>query len=75
MNRQMISRGTSSGYRYEDAQTPSLYHSKCIPKKERAKSAPPRTFADREYVECDRVTQDEIWKSVCRNERYLVRKW
>lgn len=57
------------------AGTPSLYHEKCAPQKERVKSAPPRTYAQREYAKCDVVRNDEIWKNRCKNEGKMTRKW
>ncbi|KAK3745715.1 hypothetical protein QZH41_020275 [Actinostola sp. cb2023] len=55
----------------------SFYHDKCTPKyiKERVKSAPPRTYSQREYAKCDVVREDEIWKNECKNERKMIRKW
>ena len=71
-------RATSAG-RFPDstwrAGTPSLYHEKCAPQIERVKSAPPRTYAQREYAKCDVVRNDEIWKNRCRNEGKMTRKW
>ena len=57
------------------AGTPSLYHEKCAPQTERVKSAPPKTYAQREYAKCDIVRNDEIWKNRCRNEGKMARKW
>lgn len=57
------------------AGTPSLYHDKCAPQIERVKSAPPKTYAQREYAKCDVVRNDEIWKNRCRNEGKMTRKW
>ena len=57
------------------AGTPSLYHDKCTPQKERVKSAPPRTYSQREYTKCDVVRNDEIWKNRCKNEGKMTRKW
>lgn len=57
------------------AATPSLYHEKCAPQTERVKSAPPKTYAQREYAKCDIVRNDEIWKNRCRNEGKMARKW
>ncbi|EDO33226.1 predicted protein [Nematostella vectensis] len=76
-------RATSAGYRFPEATwrntptNPSMYHEKCTPKslKERVKSAPPRTFSEREYARCDVVKEDEIWKNQCRNEGKMTRKW
>lgn len=72
-------RATSAG-RFPDTTnwrsgTPSLYHDKCAPQIERVKSAPPRTYAQREYTKCDVVRNDEIWKNRCRNEGKMTRKW
>jgi len=71
-------RATSAG-RFPDstwrAGTPSLYHDKCAPQIERVKSAPPRTYTQREYAKCDVVRNDEIWKNRCRNEGKMTRKW
>ena len=72
------SRAASAG-RFPDstwrAGTPSLYHDKCTPQRERVKSAPPRTYSQREYAKCDVVRNDEIWKNRCKNEGKMTRKW
>lgn len=74
-------RSTSAGYRFPETQfrssPTSFYHEKCTPKtvKERVKSAPPRTYSQREYAKCDVVREDEIWKNQCRNEKKMVLKW
>lgn len=57
------------------AGTPSLYHEKCTPQKERVRSAPPKTHTQREYARCNFVRTDEIWKNRCRNEGKMTRKW
>jgi hypothetical protein len=74
-------RTTSAGYRFPETQwgssPTSFYHVKCTPKivKERVKSAPPRTYSQREYAKCDVVREDEIWKNQCKNEKKMVLKW
>lgn len=75
-------RATSAGYRFPEARpssswrsSPSLYHEKCTPLKERVKSAPLRSHAHRDYAKCDVVKQDEIWKKQCSNETKMTHKW
>jgi len=71
-------RATSAGYRFPESNLgSSFYHEKCTPKtvKERVKSAPPRTYTQREYEKCNVVIEDEIWKNQCRNEKKMVLKW
>lgn len=57
------------------AGTPSIYHEKCAPQKERVRSAPPKNYAQRDYAMCDVVRNDEIWKNRCRNEGKMTKKW
>ncbi|KAL5014608.1 hypothetical protein ScPMuIL_008878 [Solemya velum] len=53
----------------------SAYHDSCIPKDRNPVSSSSKKHQEGEYVKCDMVTQDTIWKQSVNAEGRCVKEW
>lgn len=60
--------------KYMRASQPSAYHETCIPKKP-VVAEPTQNYTQGDYVQCDQVSQDKIWKQAVEKEWSGKKEW
>ncbi|XP_074656491.1 ciliary microtubule inner protein 5-like isoform X2 [Tubulanus polymorphus] len=60
---------------YMKASEPSAYHETCIPKRPNVQPATDTNHSQGDYVACDQVSQDTIWKQAVEKEKLGLKNW